>query len=492
MPANSRTHVPFTSKMQYASGSLGEGLVYYAISAFVVVYYTQALGLSGTLAGAAFFITLVFDAVSDPWIGAWSDRFHSRWGRRHPFIFLSAVPIGAAFFCIYMPPDIIVNASEDPGLFGYSIRECLLFSWLFVFASLFKIFLTSYHVPHLALGSELSGDYVERTRVLRWNQLAFYWGASILAFSFYGYFFPDNAIAKPHDATYFAASVSIAAMVLILLSAYLTRDQIEYLPQPNKNLPRFTFREFLKEFGQALSNRNYLFLLGGYFFIAPLTGIRDVIHYQMNIHYWELPTSLIKWISFTNLPIFLVIALIVPVMHQRFDKSKTMLIGIVLLAFASATPVLARSFFVFPENGSDLLFPTLLAFNWLFYGGSLIVSISVYSALGDVTDEHELTTGRRMEGIFYSARTFFGKVTIGIGALLGGIALDVIGFPTKAIVGEVDPDILYKLGMIEGPLASLPLIGAIICYGMYDLSKKRQQEIQRQLTDRHQSETLAS
>jgi GPH family glycoside/pentoside/hexuronide:cation symporter len=232
--------------------------------------------------------------------------------------------------------------------------------------------------------------------------------------------------------------------------------------------------------------------LGGYFFIAPLTGIRDVIHYQMNIHYWELPTSLIKWISFTNLPIFLVIALIVPVMHQRFDKSKTMLIGIVLLAFASATPVLARSFFIFPENGSDLLFPTLLAFNWLFYGGSLIVSISVYSALGDVTDEHELTTGRRMEGIFYSARTFFGKVTIGIGALLGGIALDVIGFPTKAIVGEVDPDILYKLGMIEGPLASLPLIGAIICYGMYDLSKKRQQEIQRQLTDRHQSETLAS
>jgi Na+/melibiose symporter-like transporter len=490
MPANTRTHVPFLTKMEYACGSLGEGFVNYAISAFVVVYYTQALGLSGTLAGAAFFITLVFDAISDPWIGAWSDRFKSVLGRRHPFIFLSAIPVGATFYCIYMPPEFIRHASEEAGLFGYSVRECLLFSWLFVFASLFKIFLTLYHVPHLALGSELSGDYVERTRVLRWNQLAVYWGSAMLAFSFYGFYFPDNAIAKEHDATFFAASVSLTAVVLILLSAFLTRDQVKYLPQPNENLPRFTFDQFLKEFWQALNNRNYLFLLGGYFFLAPLTGVREVMHYQMNIHYWELPTSLIKWIALSNLPVFLLIALAIPFFHTRFDKSRTMLIGIATLAFASVTPVLSRSFFIFPENGSDFLFPTLLVFNWLFYSGSLMISISVYSALGDVTDEHELKTGRRMEGIFYSARTFFGKVTIGMGALIGGIAIDVIGFPSKAIVGEVDADVLFQLGIVEGPLASIPLLGAIVCYGMYNLDRKKQIEIQSRLAEKEVPELM--
>jgi Na+/melibiose symporter-like transporter len=491
MPANTRTHVPFLAKMEYACGSLGEGFVNYAISAFVVAYYTQAFGLSGTLAGAAFFVTLVFDAISDPWIGAWSDRFQSKLGRRHPFIFLSAIPVGATFYCIYMPPDFVREASLAPGLFGYSIRECLLFSWLFVFASLFKVFLTAYHVPHLALGSELSGDYVERTRVLRWNQLAVFWGSAMLSFSFYGIYFPDNAIAKEHDATFFALSVSLVATSLILISAYLTRDQIQYLPQPNDNLPKFTFRQFLTEFWQALNNRNYLFLLGGYFFIAPLTGVREVMHYQMNIHYWELPTSLIKWISLSNIPIFLVVALMIPFFHKRFEKSKTMVIGISLLAFSSATPVLLRSFFVFPENGSFFLFPTLLLFNWLFYGGFLMVSISVYSALGDVTDEHELKTGRRMEGIFYSARTFFGKVTIGMGALIGGIAIDVIGFPSQAIVGEVDPDVIFSLGIVEGPLASIPLIGAIICYGSYSLSRARQVDIQKQLQTKSQIELVS-
>jgi Na+/melibiose symporter-like transporter len=342
------------------------------------------------------------------------------------------------------------------------------------------------------LGSELSGEYIERTRVLRWNQLAVFWGSSVLAFSFYGFYFPDNAIAKEHDATFFAASVALIAIFLILLSAFLTRDQIQYLPQPNKNLPKFTFAQFLKEFWQALNNRNYLFLLGGYFFLAPLSGVREVMHYQMNVHYWALPTSLIKWIALTNIPVFLMVALLVPVFHARFDKSRTMLIGISILAFASVTPVLSRSFFVFPENGSDLLFPTLLVFNWLFYSGILMVSISVYSALGDVTDEHELKTGRRMEGIFYSARTFFGKVTVGMGALMGGIAIDVIGFPSKAIVGEVDADVLFKLGIVEGPLASIPLIGAIICYGMYNLDKKRQVEIQSLLVQQSEEQEVKS
>ena len=64
-----------------------------------------------------------------------------------------------------------------------------------------------------------------------------------------------------------------------------------------------------------------------------------------------------------------------------------MLIAISVSAFAAATPVLCRSFFVFPENGSEILFPLLVAFNWLFYTGILVLGISVYSALGDVADE---------------------------------------------------------------------------------------------------------
>ncbi len=89
----------------------------------------------------------------------------------------------------------------------------------------------------------------------------------------------------------------------------------------------------------------------------------------------------------------------------------------------------------FPENGTAWLFPLLSLGVFSFYASIAILNISVMSALADVADEHELATGRRQEGIFYSARTFFSKLTSGLGHLLAGIAIDVIGFPLGARVG---------------------------------------------------------
>jgi len=73
-----------------ASISYGIGGAPYAVkesafTLFVLLFYTQVLGLSGTATGIVLFISLMWDAISDPLMGAWSDRFKSRWGRRHPY-----------------------------------------------------------------------------------------------------------------------------------------------------------------------------------------------------------------------------------------------------------------------------------------------------------------------------------------------------------------------------------------------------------------------
>ena len=67
----------------YGLGQLPEGIKTAAFGFFLLFYYNQVLGLSGTLAGIALFIALAFDAVTDPLVGSWSDFTRSRWGRRH-------------------------------------------------------------------------------------------------------------------------------------------------------------------------------------------------------------------------------------------------------------------------------------------------------------------------------------------------------------------------------------------------------------------------
>ena len=102
-----------------------------------------------------------------------------------------------------------------------------------------------------------------------------------------------------------------------------------------------------------------------------------------------------------------------------------------------------------------------------------------------------MRTGRRQEGIFYSARTFFSKLTSGLGHLLAGIAIDVIRFPSGAVPGQVDPEVLFKLGLVDGPIASIPAVIAILFYARYRIGKKRHAEIRAALdAGRASSHTL--
>ena len=80
--------------------------------------------------------------------------------------------------------------------------------------------------------------------------------------------------------------------------------------------------------------------------------------------------------------------------------------------------------------------------------------ISIASTIADVTDEYELVTGRRQEGVFFAARAFFGKLTSGLGHLLAGIGIDLIAFPVSAAPGTIAPDVLFGFGVLAGPVTA--------------------------------------
>ena len=104
------------------------------------------------------------------------------------------------------------------------------------------------------------------------------------------------------------------------------------------------------------------------------------------------------------------------------------------------------------------------------------------SALADVADEHQLKSGRRSEGMFYSARSFFAKLTTAVGHLVAGVALDLIKFPHGAKIGDaIEADTVHLLGLIDGPLAAIPAIISLFFYSRYRLNKRKLTRIQRQL-----------
>ncbi|MDD9971205.1 MAG: MFS transporter [Myxococcales bacterium] len=460
------------TKLGYGVGASAEASLNIAFNVFNLIFYNNVLGLSGKLCGLAVFIALVFDAVSDPLVGAVSDRWRSRLGRRHPFLYLSAVPYGLCFFLIYAPPGFLHGS------------QVALFLWLTILTVLLRTFQTFYHVPHLALGAELTTDYRERSVLMAYNSIFGMVGgvsATVLGFAYLGR--GKDHVAEPGAYATLGIGFGIFAAVVILISAVSTVRRGAALSAV-PDLPNFDVGEFVRDAKACLRNKNYQMQLLGLLMIGPFIGTRETLSTYLLRFFWEVPTAKIGRISLAVIPAFFIMFALAPRLHVRFSKRAVMLGGIALTVVAASGPITLRLLGVLPDNSDPLIYRILLLERFLFYLGFSSFVMSVMSALGDVADEHELDVGRRQEGMFYSARSFFGKVTQGGGHLLAGFAIDLIGFQPKAKVGEIPESVLIGLGIVDGPLAGAFGLAAMVLYGRYRIDRDRHARIRAELAAR--------
>ena len=137
----------------FGSGSIAVGVKNTLLGTFLLVYFNQVLGLPAYLAASAMGIALVVDAISDPLVGIWSDRVRSRWGRRHPFIYLAIIPFALSYYSILQYPGSIAEGT---------ITEGELFNRLLFLMIIMRLSMTFYDVPRGALAPELTKDYDQR------------------------------------------------------------------------------------------------------------------------------------------------------------------------------------------------------------------------------------------------------------------------------------------------------------------------------------------
>ena len=93
------------ARLCFASGAVGEAVYFSLFNTFITIYYNQAIGLSNALIGTAIMLAMIGDAITDPIVGIVSDRWRSRHGRRHPFLWVAPLPLAIAIYCIFNPSN---------------------------------------------------------------------------------------------------------------------------------------------------------------------------------------------------------------------------------------------------------------------------------------------------------------------------------------------------------------------------------------------------
>ncbi|MCW5891100.1 MAG: MFS transporter [bacterium] len=463
-----------STKLFYGLGAVAFGVKDNGFSFFLLLYYNQVLGLPEAWVGLALMLALVADALSDPVVGHWSDHLHSRWGRRHPFMYASALPIAVSYVLLWNPP---------PGLSHEG-----LFVWLLVLAIVVRTCLTFYEVPSTALAAELTQRYDERTQVLGLRFFFGWWGGLTMAIVAYAvYLQPDaqHPIGQLNPDGYrgYGVVAAIVMLAAILLSSIGTHGYIPHLksPPPARALG---LRGWLAELRESLHNRNFLVLFGANVFAAMAGGLSAALNIYFNTYFWRLTSDQITVLALGNFVSAAIALALAPRVSSRFGK-KPAAIRISLAAIVvGPLPIALRLFGLLPPDPSALLLLLLLLFNTIIVTLIIMSSIVTASMIADIVEESELSTGRRSEGLFFAANTFVQKTVSGIGIFVSTLLLRAIGFPADAKPDAVDPVIVERLGIIFAPTLVVLYGCALAFLSRYRISRAGHEENLRRLAAR--------
>lgn len=473
--------LPRRTVLLYAVGQAAEGIKNYSFTTFLLFYYTSVLGLSGALAGAALMVALVFDAVTDPIVAVFSDRTHSRWGRRHPYIYASALPLGLFFYLTFAPPP---DLHEILGI-G---RSWALTVWLALFAILTRGAMTLFYVPHMALGAELSDDFDERTRIVASRSLL---AVIATAVAVTGYFVLVDAMASPlypdgrlNPAPYatFAGIFGAVMGVAVFVSAWGTRDRIPFLQPPDAAASgRSVFSALFTDTREALRIRSFRALFLGFTLCFLAWGVTNALGAHNALYLWHVTVEQQGLFG-----LFVLFGIIAGMgfwqrLALRTDKKPTFLLGLMWFTVFSAVPPFLKVADWLPAEGTRAYLSLFYLMGFLFAFGVASALVVVGSMMADITDEDDLLHGRRRQGIFFGALSFAGKASTGLGVVIAGIVYDAVGLYQGLDPAAAPPQIATHLGLVTG-VVILVLVGlSLVFFREYDLTRERQAEIRRQL-----------
>lgn len=465
----------FLTKLSYGVGQLSDGVKQSAFTTFLFFYYNQVLGLSGSLAGMAALLALLVDAITDPMVGQWSDRFQSRWGRRHPFMLAGAIPFGIAIIVLFSPPD--------------GLDQTQLFSWMLLGAIAVRLMLTLFFVPHLSLGAELVRDYHQRTSLIGYRVFFTYAGILLTSVIGFAVFFPPTEVfanGMLNKASYpkfgiFCALLGTTSMLLCVLGTrHAMPDTVPLARQANERSAWFAAIDVFRTL--KLPSFRILFFAGILF--ATLAGIVQTLLVYVATYVFEFKPEQLAGLAGALIIGILFASLVAQYLSRRFDKKRALAAcAITGGAFAFSPQILYFGGFL-EHMSVPLKFGFVFSVNGISQIFFIAYVILIDSMLSDVIDEHELNSHRREEGLFFATRAFANKASYGLGSFFAGVGLDVIQFPTGASPASVSSDAVFKLAVLSGPMMFVLFAATVLVTSRYPLSALRHTEIMSAIATR--------
>jgi len=440
--------IPFKQKLGYGAGEFSSSIFFTITSFWLMNFLTDEVRLSAALAGTALLIGKIWDAVIDPFIGYFSDKTKSRWGRRRVYILFFAIPFGAAFVLMFRNPGI----EAQTGKFIWTLLTYIFFCTVYSFTN----------IPYNSLLPEMTPDYNERTNIAGFKQGFAVIGTLLGA----GAAMPIMALFAGRTAGYIGMSAifGFLAALSLLVTFFSVHEPKKVEVQRSGSV-----WAALKD---AFTNKPYLVLLTTWFLNSTAVAIMQsmLIYYYKYVFQNEgaVTMAMIFLLVFTMITLPLWVWLC-----RKLGKKLAYIIGMTLTLAA----VTCFAFF------ADKLGPNLaLIFMGLAGVGFASHYVAPWAMAPDTIEYGYARSGVRREGVYYSIWTFVIALGGALAGFLVGHGLNLFGYVPDAVQSARS---LLGIRMLIGILPAVIILVGNIVLAFYPLTKKRYEEVLAQIAARN-------
>ncbi len=422
-----------TNKEKYSYGGffLGQNIFYAMVAGFLMIFYTEVVGLNALDIGVMFAIARLWDAINDPIMGIIIDKLNLKGGKFMPWL------RGGTFI---LPIMVILLFSNPLASASYNVK--LVYAYITYIA--FGMIYTLSDVPIFAQSTVVSTDVNERTSYLMTGRMFAMIGGLVAIV-----IFPIVAAKLGLSTT--AYIMAIISFFVMLPFSFLGKERVA--PEKNYNPSAITMIK------TVVSNK-YLII-----YFSSFLLLRGLLVNTIAANYFYLfvmnNEKLISIVGLLSIIPGLVLAAVAPRIVKGIGKRK-LYIGLNAISAVSGVVL-----YLIGYDSSVMVIILMTLLGLATTSSSILMGLFV----GDCIEYGEYTTGHRNEGLSFSIQTFSNKASTAINALLAGIMLNAIGYVDGSSVTDSVGQGLFTMTSLVPALGVIISITVFILF--YDLTEDK-------------------
>lgn len=453
-------------KIGYMLGDLANDFFFIFASSFLMVFYTNVLGISPGIVGTLFVSARIIDAFTDIGMGRLVDTLPAaKDGKFRPWIRRMSIPVCIAGFLMFIP---------QVAKFSMGLRIAYIFVTYILWGS---VFYTSINIPYGSMASAMTSAADERGQLSTFRSV----GATIAGIVIsvlvplivYEYDTSGNQIILPYRFQLLAAIFAILAFICYRLCYNLCKERIAIKHD----------KKIRKGIGETLagifSSRSLISIIAAAIILLLSMLLAQSLNIYLFMDYFKNKTAM-SVAGLLNTAATLVLAPFTKTIINKIGKKEA---SAAALIFAAAI----YFFIYFSRITNPWIFCIFVGIGNL---GTGIFNLLIWAFIIDIIDSREVRTGSRDDGTIYAFYSFARKIGQALAGGLGAWALEIIGYKTS-IAGETivqAQEVVNKIYSVATftPAICYLAVGLILLFA-YPLTRKKVEENSRILEQRRNS-----